>query len=77
MPYKNLVRKNKPCLKNVKTDKVRCFGSEQKKDNWLRVSRAVKHGFKPQKNYKKRGLAQASSETRQRVASKGGRMRRR
>lgn len=38
----------------MSSGKVKHFGSEKKRDNFERVAEAVKHGFKPNKNRKKK-----------------------
>lgn len=75
MPYKYLHVGNRYGLKNKKTGKIIWYNpkkvsSMEDLKRMARIREAYSHGWKP------RGLANANKSTRKRVASKGGRSRR-
>ena len=51
MPYrkfdKTIEGVVKKCVKNINTEKVTCFGSEEKRKTGIRIREAFAHGWKP------------------------------
>ena len=71
MPYTKFQRGGKYYIRNRRTGRTTGYRSEEARQQGIRIREAYAHGWKPT------GLARASKSTRRRVASMGGRARRR
>jgi len=47
MPYKKFKKGGKFCIKNLRTGKVTCYGSEKKRKTGIKMREAFAHGWKP------------------------------